>query len=134
MLIERKIIYHLELDIAWFFTRQAIFFLRVRKINLTNDRFYAMLYAKPKKRWRIGDLADVKMLEDLLNQLREIKNKTGFTLKQIAREAGISARTVRRWVKGTHKPRPLYFREFKKVLYRIIDFYKERGVEIEKII
>jgi len=69
-------------------------------------------------------------LEDLLNQVIKIKKKTGFKMKDIAKEAGISERTIRRWIRGTHKPHPLHFKSLEKVVERINNFCRERGIEI----
>ena len=73
-------------------------------------------------------------MEDLLKQLIEIKNKTGLTIKDIAMRANLSTRTIRRWNNGTRNPHPLHIEALERVLKDIINFYKERGIEIEKII
>ena len=69
-------------------------------------------------------------MKNIDQDLKIIKEKTGFTMKDIAKEVGISERTIRRWVKGINKPHPLHFREFKKVIERIKNFYTERGIKV----
>lgn len=65
-----------------------------------------------------------------INQiLKEIKEKTDFKIKDIAKEVGISDRTLRRWKNGA-QPHPLHLREFEKVIERIKNFCQEKGIEI----
>ena len=69
-------------------------------------------------------------MEDLYKQLEEIKKKTDFTIKDIAKRAGISERTIRRWIKGTHKPHPLHWKAFEEAIEDIKNFCREKGIEI----
>lgn len=67
---------------------------------------------------------------DKINQiLKSIKEKTDFTIKDIAKEVGVSDRTIRRWRKCTN-PHPLHLREFEKVIERIQNFCEEKGIKI----
>ena len=78
-----------------------------------------MLYTKPKT-WRIGDLADVEMLEEMYEKLKKIMNQNNdITWEWIEKETGISARTIRRWMNGKHRPHPVLFMNLKKVVERL---------------
>ena len=68
--------------------------------------------------------------ENLLNQLEEIKKKTGLPIKDIAKQAKISPRTIRRWRKGIHEPHPLHWEAFEKAIEQIRNFYRERGIKV----
>ena len=77
------------------------------------------MYNEYIKAWRIGNSADVKMLEETYKRLKEIIKRTDINWKWIERETGISARTINRWMKGTHQPHPVLFFQLKKVVDRL---------------
>ena len=60
-------------------------------------------------------------MEDTLEKLKEIMRKTDITYKWLKKETGISEKTIRRWLKGEHKPNPVLFSELKKVVDRLYD-------------
>jgi len=71
-------------------------------------------------------------LEDLNKQLKAIKTikaKTGLRIKDIAKRANLSTRTIRRWRNGT-KPHPLHIKALEEVIEDIKNFYGERGIKI----
>lgn len=45
--------------------------------------------------------------------------RTRITYKWIAKEIGVSERTVRRWVEGVNEPHPVFFLELKKVVDKL---------------
>ena len=59
------------------------------------------------------------MLEETFQRLIKIIEKTDITWKWIEKETGISSRTIRRWIKGTHKPHPVLYLELKKIVDRL---------------
>ena len=73
------------------------------------------------KVWRIGNPADVKMLEETYRKLKEILKKTDITLKWVEKETGISVRTIQRWMEGKHQPHPVLYLQLKKVVDRLYD-------------
>jgi len=80
-----------------------------------------MLCYIQSKRWRIGNSADVEMLEETYTKLKEIIKKTDITWKWIVIETGISKRTIYRWMGGEHKPHPVLFLKLKEVVDRLYD-------------
>jgi len=60
-------------------------------------------------------------MEETYERLKEIIKKTDITYKWLKKETGISERTIRRWMKGKHKPHPVLFLELKKVVDRLYD-------------
>lgn len=74
-----------------------------------------------QKKGRIGDLADVKMLEETYKRLIKIINRTEITYEWISRETGISIRTIKRWIKGKHQPHPVLYLRLKEVVDRLYE-------------
>ena len=60
-------------------------------------------------------------MEETLERLKEIIKKTDITYKWLKKETGISEKTIRRWMKGKHRPHPVLFLELKKVVDRLYD-------------
>ena len=61
------------------------------------------------------------MLEETYRKLKEIKKRTGITYKWIAREVGVSERSIRRWTDGVNQPHPRLFLELEKVVNRLYE-------------
>ena len=61
------------------------------------------------------------MLEETYRRLKEIKKKTGITYKWVAKEVGVSERSIKRWIDGVNQPHPRLFLELEKVVNRLYE-------------
>jgi transcriptional regulator with XRE-family HTH domain len=60
-------------------------------------------------------------MEDIVNRLKHIRSRKGWTQESLARKVGVSLNTVQRWESGKTHPSPLAMEKLKDLLRNILD-------------
>ena len=57
----------------------------------------------------------------MINELKEISEREGMSQAKIAHDLGVTLNTVNRWIKGVHKPHPVFQAKIKNYIKRYVE-------------
>jgi len=61
-------------------------------------------------------------MQETYNKLKKIMNKThDINYDWVAREVGVSKRSIQRWVAGETQPHPVFYMKLKEIVERLYD-------------
>lgn len=69
--------------------------------------------------WRRGRRNHVPMAEGLVASVRDLTKRQDVSLKQLAAEAGVSDRSLRRWLAGEDHPAPPHVKSLRSAVARL---------------
>jgi len=58
------------------------------------------------------------------DEVKQLRERLGLTIDQLAKELGVTARTVYRWESGASDPHPIYLARLQAMAYPVPDLKK----------